>query len=143
MYINDFVIPKGNTEADITARERIVWNMYDCWCAENPTKKQRNSKLKSEIEVTADSIHETTHHAGKSYKTALAFYYLDFVLKNAEEVRKDIPKSNRQKKLVRGGYMLEMKLDNINSPIVKKVKMMVGVRRNGNKTMYSLTAVTA
>ncbi len=143
VYINGFVIPKGKTKSDIEARENLIWDMYNIWCSENPSKKRINTNLQSDISVTEDSIHETAHHAGKSYKTTLAFYYLDFVLKNAVKVAVSQPNSNRQKKLVRGGYMQEMKLDNIDSKFLKKIKLMLGVRRNGNKIMYSLTEVKA
>ena len=139
--INGFVIPKGNTLLEKKHREQVIFEMYRIWCEENPSKKRRNIHLKSEIEVTADSIQETKLHSANNYKSALAFYYLDFILKNAKQVKKDTPQSNRQHKLVKGGYMLEMKLDNFDFPYFKEVKLMVGVRRNTDKIMYSITAI--
>ena len=141
VYINGFVIPKGKTKEDIKAREEVTKSMYACWCAENPSKKRRNTDLKSEIEVNTESMGKITSNAGSNYKSALAFYYLDFILENAKKVKTSQAKSNRQKKLVKGGYMLEMKLDNFEFEFFKEIKLMVGVKRNKDKVVYSITAV--
>jgi hypothetical protein len=141
VYINDFVIPKGKTKEDIKAREEVTKSMYACWCAENPSKKRRNTDLKSEIEVNTESMGKITSNTGSNYKSALAFYYLDFILENAKKVKTSQAESNRQKKLVKGGYMLEMKLDNFDFDFFKEIKLMVGVKRNKDKVVYSITAV--
>jgi hypothetical protein len=141
VYINSFVIPKGKDKADIEAREEVTMSMYRCWCAENPSRKRRNKNLKTEIEVNDESIKEVKHHTGKSWKNALAFYYLDFILKNSIGEKKDNPISSNQKKLAKGGYMLQMKLDNFENFYFSSLKVMVAVTRKKDTILYSITAI--
>jgi len=141
VYLADWVIPKGKTKEDGEERKRIIWKMYESWKLENPSGKRYNKSLQGEIAVNKNSIDETAVWAYKNYKNVLAFYYFDTVLINAKKVRVDNPVSTKQKKLFKGGYMQIMNASIDVKPYFDKINLIVGVRRNKNRIMYSLTSI--
>ena len=151
VYVNGFVIPKGNSQEDKNKREEETRKMYDIWCAENTSNFQYNKSLKDTItlENTSVSLGKVINITRVSYISTLAFYYLDYVLQNAQELKikgkgKTKPTSKAQQELARGGgYMQELEIKHINNPFIKSIKLMIAVRRNGNKFMYSLSAIEA
>ena len=141
VYVAEWVIPKGYTKEYGIERRRIVWEMYEVWKAENPSGKRYNKAVDGDIVVDENSISETAKHAYNDYKNVLAFYCLDKVLSNSTKFKTDPPISNRQKKMVKGGYMQIMIANLPIEPHFRKVKMIVGVTLKKDRTMYSVTAL--
>jgi hypothetical protein len=141
VYLADWVIPKGGTKVDGEERRRIVWEMYEIWKTENPSEKRYNKNLQGDIAVNENSIDETATWAYKNYKNVLAFYCFDRVLVSATKVRIDNPTSAKQKKLFKGGYMQIMTFSINAKPYFEKINLIVGVKRNKDKTMYSVTSI--
>ena len=69
----------------------------------------------------------------------MAFYDLDFVLKYACKIGEDKPHSKRQEKFKK---MLILQANtSFFKPYFTKIKMIVGVKKDGNKNMYCITSI--
>ena len=141
IYIEDYTIPKGREKADIKTRENIIWEMYGRWCVEKPDKKCYNEKLKRDIYVTFSGISETVEKAARNYKSTMAFWNLDFVLKYAYQVGEDKPKSKRQKNEKYDKILIMQADTNIFEPYFYRIKLIVGVKISGRTNMYCITAI--
>ena len=139
IYFAEYTIPKGAEKEDLKEREKIIWAMYGSWSAENVEKKCYNDNLKSDIYVVFKSITETTEKAARTYKSTMAFYALDFALKNAKKTGEDKPHSKRQAEFNKI-LIMEAKTD-LFVPYFSKIKITVGVKRSGRKNMYCITAI--
>ena len=56
LYVNGFVIPKGDSQDDKNKREEETRNMYAIWCAEKGSNKQHNISLNDSIVVVNASV---------------------------------------------------------------------------------------
>jgi hypothetical protein len=140
VYIFTYIIPKDNSKEDLKKREKIIWEMYGNWCVDNLDKKCFNINLKSDIIVTFSGISETVEKSARNYKSTMAFLELDFVLKNAYKINEDKPHSKRQQKEYE--KMLIMKANTGSfKPYFDQIKLIVGVKKNGRKNMYCITAI--
>ena len=139
IILGDFIIPMGTTKEDIKQRERLIWEMYGHWAAETPDKKCYNNNLKSDIYVTFESISETSNKAARLYISTMAFWDLDFVLKNAYKVDENAPRSKRQQKFYKI-LIMEAKTSFF-LPYFNLIKMTVGVTKIGRNNMYCITAI--
>ena len=106
--------------------------MYGRWCVVNSDKKCFNKNLKCDIIVTFSGISETVEK--------MAFLELDFVLKNAYTIDEDKPHSKRQQKEYEKILIMQANTDSF-QPYFDKIKLIVGVRKNGKKNMYCITAI--
>ena len=138
IYLDDYIIPKGMEKKDLKARENVIWSMYSKWCAQNPEKKCYNNNLQCDIFVVFKSITETTEKAGRNYKSTMAFYMLDFALKNAKKTFQDKPHSKRQAEFDKI-FVMEA-ITNFFEPYFNKIKVTVGVKKSGRKNLYCITA---
>ena len=141
IHLGDFVIPMGTTKEDIKQRERIIWEMYGHWCAENPDKKCYNENLKRDIYVTFSGISETVEKAARNYKSTMAFCSLDFVLKCAYKVGEDKPQSKRQKGEKYEKILIMQADTSVFKPYFDQIKLTVGVKKSGRTNMYCITAI--
>ena len=140
IYILNYIIPKENNKENFKQREALIWEMYGHWCVENREKKCFNKNLKCDIFVTFSGISETVEKSARNYKSTMAFLELDYVLKNAYKIEEDKPHSKRQQKEYE--KMLIMQADtNSFKPYFDRIKLIVGVRKNGRKNMYCITAI--
>ena len=139
IYIEDYIIPKGMEKEDLKVRENVIWSIYGRWCAENSEKKCYNLNLQSDIFVVFKSIAETTEKAGRNYKSTMAFYALDFALKNARKISQDKPHSKRQAEFDKI-FVMEA-FTNLFEPYFNRIKVTVGVKRNDKKILYCVTAI--
>ena len=133
-------VPMGNTKEDIKAREAIISDVYRCWYEANPSKAVYNTNLKDFINVRFLSINETVHHASISYLSTLAVLQLDTILRCSVVYGKPKPPKKGVANQKMFAYMLEMHHDLIG---IGLVKMMVGVKRTGEKVQYCITAIKA
>ena len=133
-------VPMGNTKEDIKAREAIISDVYRCWYEANPTKAVYNTCLKDFINVRFLSINETVHHASISYLSTLAVLQLDTILRCSVVYGKPKPPKKGVANQKVFAYMLEMHLELIG---IGLVKMMVGVKRTGEKVQYCITTIEA
>ena len=138
IYIEDYIIPKGERKADGEERRRIVWEMYEVWKSKNPSGKRYNKALNGDIVVDKDSASETAAHAFVNYKNVIAFYCLDIVLTSATKTRTSPPESNRQKKKTKGGFIQIMKAK---IPYFFDVQLIVAVTRAKDNFMFSVTEI--
>jgi len=142
IYIDEYIIPKGNEKSDIKLRETIVWAMLGKWLSKNPLKRKKNIDLEDYIYLRFDGMQETVNKAARKYKSTMAVFELDFLLTNATKISTDIPKSKRQEKF---SEMIIMNVDtSAFLPYFEKVKMLIGVTRqkkNAKKIQYSITAI--
>ena len=90
-----------------------------------------------EFFISKESIEETAHHAAKSECSTIAAMNIISVLKNAELVSCDKPKSNRQISLFRFKKMLELR---VMMRYVGSVKLMVGLQGRRNYLEYCITS---
>ena len=133
-------VPMGNTKEDIKAREAIISDVYRRWYEANPSKSVYNTHLRDYINVRFLSINETIHHASISYLSTLAVLQLDTVLRCSVVYGKPKPPKKGVANQKIFAYMLEMHHELIGIGIVK---MMVGVKRTGEKMQYCITAIEA
>ena len=134
------LIPMGNSKEDIKAREAIISDVYRCWYEANPSKAAYNANLKDYINVRFLSINETIHHASISYLSTLAVLQLDTILRCSVVYGKPKPPKKGVANQKVFAYMLEMHHELIG---IGLVKMMVGVKRTGEKMQYCITAIEA
>ena len=139
IYIEDYIIPKGMEKDDLKIRENTIWTMYGKWSADNTEKKCFNKNLKSDIHVVFKSITETTEKAARNYKSTMAFYALDFALKNARKTGQDKPHSKRQAEF--DTILIMEACTDLFEPYFGKIKLTVGVKRNNKKHLYCITAI--
>jgi len=140
IYVEGYTIPKENSKENLKKREKLIWAMYGRWCAENPDKKGFNKHLKSDITVTFSGISETVEKSARNYKSTMAFLELDFVLKNAYKVEEDKPHSKRQQKEYEKMLIMQANTSSF-KPYFDQIKLIVGVRKNGKKSMYCMTYI--
>ena len=140
IYIENYTIPKENNKENLKQREKQIWEMYGRWCAENPDKKCFNKNLKCDIVVTFSGISETVEKSARNYKSTMAFLELDFTLKNAYTIDEDKPHSKRQQKEYEKMLIMHANTDSF-KPYFDKIKLIVGVRKDGKKNMYCITAI--
>ena len=133
-------VPVGNTREDIKEREAIISDVYRCWYEANPSKAVYNTNLKDYINVRFLSINETIHHASMSYLSTLAVLQLDTILRCSVVYGKPKPPKKGVANQKVFAYMLEMHHELIG---IGLVKMMVGVKRTGEKIQYCITAIKA
>ena len=133
-------VPMGNGKEDIKARETIISDVYRHWYEANPSKAVFNTYLKDFINVRFLSINETIHHASISYLSTLAVLQLDTILRYSVVYGKHKPPKKGVANQKVFAYMLEMHYELIG---IGLVKMMVGVKRTGEKVQYCITAIKA
>ena len=79
------------------------------------------------IYLRFDGMQETVNKAARSYKSTMAIFELDFILRNATKIGTDKPKSKRQE------VFAEMFIMNVDTPMFlpyfDKVKMLVGITK--------------
>ena len=142
VFIEDYIIPKGNSKTDLKARENVIWAMLSEWLSKNPEKRKKNTNLDDYIYLRFDGMQETVNKAARNYKSTMAIFELDFILANAIKIGTDKPKSKRQEKFAE---MLVMTADtSAFIPYFSKVKMLVGItkqKKNVKKIQYSITAI--
>lgn len=133
-------IPQGNSKEELNQRQEIISQVYRKWTEENPDKRVYNRSLKDYINVRYLSITETMRHAAKTYTSTLALLQLDTILRYAVVYGKPKPPKKGVSNQKVFAYMLEMHYDLIG---IGLVKMMVGVKRTGEKVQYCITAINA
>lgn len=133
-------IPQGNTKEELKARESLISEVYRKWTEANPTKRVYNRSLKDYVTVKYLSITETMRHAAKTYASTLAVMQLDYILRYAERYGKPAKPKKGSKNQAGFTQMLEMRCTLVG---IGTVKMMVGVKRDGEKVQYCITAVGA
>jgi len=142
IYIEDYLIPKGQEKTCIKSRENVIWAILSRWLSGNLLKRKKNIDLDDYIYLRFDGMQETVNKAARSYKSTMALFQLDFILANAIKVGADKPKSKRQKKFS------EIIIMNVSTPgflpYFDKIKMLVGItkqKKNAKKIQYSITAI--
>ena len=125
----------------VTSRHREEERRSDpLWTEENPDKRVYNRSLKDYINIRYLSITETMRHASKKYSSTLALLQLDTILRYAVVYGKPKPPKKGVANQKIFSYMLEMHYELIG---IGLVKMMVGVKRTGEKIQYCITAIEA
>ena len=66
IFIEDYIIPKGNEKVDIKARENVVWAMLGKWLSVNPLKRKKNIELNDFIYLRFDGMQETVNKAARN-----------------------------------------------------------------------------
>ena len=128
------LIPMGNSKEDLNLRKEVISQVYRKWTEENPNKRS----LKDYINIRYLSINETMRHAAKTYSSTLALLQLDTILRYSVVYGKPKPPKKGVANQKVFAYMLEMHYELIGIGIVK---MMVGVKRTGEKVQYCITAI--
>ena len=134
------LIPMGNSKEDLNLRKEVISQVYRKWTEENPNKRVYNRSLKDYINIRYLSINETIRHAAKTYSSTLALLQLDTILRYSVVYGKPKPPKKGVSNQKAFAYMLEMHYDLIG---IGLVKMMVGVKRTGEKVQYCITAIKA
>ena len=116
------------TSASTTARLR---------CA---TERERTLKKKDYINIRYLSITETMRHAAKTYDSTLAMLQLDTILRYSVKFGKPKPPKRGVKNQEIFTQMQEMRCELVG---IGEVKMMVGIKRSGEKIQYCITAIQA
>ena len=137
---NHVLIPLGNSKEDLTLRQKIISQVYRKWTEENPYKRVYNRSLKDYINIRYLSINETIRHAAKTYSSTLALLQLDTILRYSVIYGKHKPPKKGVANQKVFAYMLEMRYE---LPGIGIAKMMVGVKRSGEKVQYCITAIKA
>lgn len=131
-------IPTGNNNEELKQRKDIISQLYRQWTDSNPDKKVFNPSLKGDVNNRFVSITETMRHAAKTYRSTLALFYLDRILRNAVIVGKPKPPKKGVANQKPFKYLLETHclLHGIGM-----AKMMVGVKRSGEMILYCITVM--
>lgn len=131
-------IPQENNKESLKQREAIISQKYRQWVEANPDKCVYNHSLKDYINIRYLSITETMRHAAKTYLSTLAMDQLDTILRNSLKYGKPKPPKKGVKNQVTFKQMQEMRcvLDGVGV-----VKVMVGIKRTGEKILYCITAI--
>jgi len=133
-------IPMENGKEALKQRQEIISQVYRKWTEENPDKRVYNRSLKDYINIRYLSITETMRHASKTFSSTLALLQLDTILRYSVVYGKPKPPKKRVANQKMFSYMLEMHYELIG---IGLVKMMVGVKRTGEKIQYCITAIEA
>ena len=137
MFVQN-VIPQENNKESLKQREAIVSQKYRQWVDSNPDKCAYNHSLRDYVNVRYLSITETMRHAAKTYRSTLAMCYLDTILRDSVKYGKPKPPKKGVKNQSAFKQMQEMRCE-LDS--VGVVKMMVGIKRTGEKILYCITAI--
>ena len=135
-----FLIPMEEGKEAMKQRQEIISQVYRKWTEENPDKRVYNRSLKDYINIRYLSITETMRHASKKYSSTLALLQLDTILRYAVVYGKPKPPKKGVANQKIFSYMLEMHYELIG---IGLEKMMVGVKRTGEKIQYCITAIEA
>ena len=133
-------IPQGNTKEELAQREEIISQVYRQWTEANPDKRVYNRDLKDYINVRYLSITETMRHAAKTYASTLALLQLDTILRYSVKYGKPTPVKKGVKNQAIFVKMQQMRCELIG---IGTVKMMVGIKKSGEKIQYCITAISA
>lgn len=133
-------IPQGNNKEDLKQREELISQVYRRWTEENPDKRVYNRSLKDYINIRYLSITETMRHAAKTYASTLAMLQLDTILRYSVCFGKPKPPKKGVKNQEIFAQMQEMRCELVG---IGTVKLMVGIKRSGEKIQYCITAITA
>ena len=133
-------IPQGNSKEELKQREEIISQVYRRWTEENPDKRVYNRSLKDYINIRYLSITETMRHAAKTYASTLAMLQLDTILRYSVKFGKPKPPKRGVKNQEIFTQMQEMRCELVG---IGEVKMMVGIKRSGEKIQYCITAIQA
>jgi len=133
-------IPQGNSKEDFAKREEIISQVYRKWTEENPDKRVYNRDLKDYINVRYLSINETMRHAAKTYASTLALLQLDTILRYSVKYGKPTPSKKGVKNQAIFVQMQQMRYELIG---IGTVKMIVGIKKSGEKIQYCITAISA
>lgn len=130
-------IPRGNSKADIKAREKIISDVYRQWYNAHPDRRAYNYNLKAYINVRYLSVTETVEKAARTYLSTLAVLQLDTILAQSKKYGPaQTPKHNsNQKGFVK---MIVMRYNMIGVGIVK---MTVGLKQSGEYVQYCITHI--
>lgn len=131
-------IPTGNSKQELKIREDIISQVYRKWTEANPTKRVYNRSLKDYINVKYLSITETMRHAAKTYASTLALLQLDYILRYAVKYGKPTPTKRGSKNQATFTHMQQMRCELVG---IGTVKMLVGIKRSGEKIQYCITAI--
>lgn len=132
------IIPQENSKEALIQRKDIVSQVYRVWTANNPSKRVYNRSLKDYINIRYLSITETVRHAAKTYLSTLAMLQLDTILRYSVKYGKPKAAKKGVKNQASFTLMQEMRCDLVG---IGTVKMMVGVKRTGEKIQYCITAI--
>ncbi len=132
------IIPQENSKEALIQRKDIVSQVYRVWTANNPSKRVYNRSLKDYINIRYLSITETVRHAAKTYLSTLAMLQLDTIMRYSVKYGKPKAPKKGVKNLASFTLMQEMRCDLVG---IGTVKMMVGVKRTGEKIQYCITAI--
>lgn len=136
--MENIIIPQGDTNEEIKAREQVIYLFYKQWKLANPTQRKYNLSLKDYINIRQISIIETVEHAAKRYLSTLAVLQLDAILTNAKKVAvvRTKPRAQNQnqfEKMIVMGY---------HCVGIGTIKMTVGIKRsNKEKVQYCITHI--
>ena len=133
-------IPLEDGKEAMKQRQEIISQVYRKWTEENPDKRVYNRSLNDYINIRYLSITETMRHASKTYTSTLALLQLDTILRYSVVYGKPKPPKKGVANQKMFSYMLEMHYELIG---IGLVKMMVGVKRTGEKVQYCITAIEA
>jgi hypothetical protein len=114
--------------------------VYRKWIENNPDKRVYNRSLKDSINIRYLSITETMRHAAKTYASTLALLQLDTILRYAVKYGKPKPPKKGVKNQAIFSQIQEMHCELIG---IGTVKMIVGIKRSGEKIQYCITAIKA
>lgn len=134
---DDNGIPMGNSLSEKNVREKMIEDFFKTWSESNTDRKIFNDAIQDYIYLRAISIIEAKFHSSKSYKSTLAVFMLDEVLKNAKPVRRVRTKKDN-KNQEKFSYMLIMVHRH---PEVGTIKLTVGVKSSEQHIQYGITAL--
>ena len=125
-------IPTGNNEYDVNKRNEII---IECLLPLINEYVDCKAFAKDKVKFEFRSIDETASHAAKRYESTLEALRIEEALRDASFVRRDVPKSKKQKKMgFTKIYELEAVLDDLG-----KVKIIVGERKSKMIIHYCIT----
>jgi len=132
IYIEDYIIPKGKEKEDLKAREKIINEIYRKWSDSNPDRCAYNHNLKDFIHIRFESINETINKAARAYQSTIMIFQLTDILQKAKIADYEKPKQNKNQSKYTQMIIMHW----------KNVKLVVGVRKDGKKIQYCITATT-
>lgn len=139
-YLFFMIIPQENNKEALKQRKDVISQVYRTWTENNPSKRVYNRSLKDYINIRYLSITETVRHAAKTYASTLAMLQLDTILRYSTKYGKPKAPKKGVKNQASFSIMQEMRCDLVG---IGTVKMMVGIKRTGEKIQYCITAIRA
>ena len=125
-------IPKGNSEEEVDKRNEII---IECLIPLINKHVDCNAFATDKVKFEFRSIDETACHASKRYESTLAALRIEEALNKAVFVKRDVPKSKKQKKMkFTKIYELKSFLEDLG-----EVKIIVGERKNKKVIHYCIT----